>query len=329
MKNLKLNNRGEVISIIDNLFKDVRNFRNSEEFYGLINFCSNPLIKHMSCYNLFLVRQQMPGATLVYSASKWRSLYGRELKPNARPLVILVPFGPVGFVFDISDTIDTGRKKKMNNELVKLIENPFETHGAEVPGYVLNNLIDNLALYGICFDDEFEAARNYGGRIESLVIKQLVKVKLFHRKSIMFEYYANHLLSVNHLQTKTEKFATICHELGHFFCHHVPTPFKEWVVREHLSKEIVEFEAETVSWIVCKKLGIEKSSEKYIASYLSKPEIPAGASVEMIFEAVNCVMDMLLPMDATEGMLYKFDSTFREFVDYKIESILQFANKPF
>ncbi|MBK7442542.1 MAG: hypothetical protein IPI65_13570 [Bacteroidetes bacterium] len=40
---------------------------------------------------------------IVLSAEKWKK-YRRTIKKNARPLLILMPFGPVEFVYDITDT---------------------------------------------------------------------------------------------------------------------------------------------------------------------------------------------------------------------------------
>lgn len=59
---------------------------------------------HIAPYNAMLVHVQKPGSQYVCSASEWRNGYHRDIKPGARPLVILRPFGPVSFVFELLDT---------------------------------------------------------------------------------------------------------------------------------------------------------------------------------------------------------------------------------
>lgn len=58
----------------------------------------------IGAYNASLVHAQRPGARFVASRTAWRSRYGRRLRPGARPVVILRPFGPVDLIYDVADT---------------------------------------------------------------------------------------------------------------------------------------------------------------------------------------------------------------------------------
>lgn len=51
-----------------------------------------------------LLLMQKPGLSYVASAYDWRERFGRKPKEEARPLLILWPFGPVAFVYDVLDT---------------------------------------------------------------------------------------------------------------------------------------------------------------------------------------------------------------------------------
>ncbi len=51
------------------------------------------------------------------------------------------------------------------------------------------------------------------------------------------------------------------HELGHFYCGHLNDGKDKWLpTRPYLDVDQIEFEAETVCWIVCERLGIESPS---------------------------------------------------------------------
>jgi hypothetical protein len=87
---------------LDQLFSLACQYRTSEAYRELMIFVSR--FRFYAPYNAMLVHVQMPGATFVAPASRWRKDYWRRIKPDARPLVILQPMGPVMFVFDVSDT---------------------------------------------------------------------------------------------------------------------------------------------------------------------------------------------------------------------------------
>ncbi|MDO5662544.1 MAG: hypothetical protein Q4G40_07615, partial [Brachybacterium sp.] len=62
------------------------------------------LLPMLGPFNASLVHTQLPGARYVARRSEWWERFGRTLAPGARPLVILRPYGPVDFVYDIAHT---------------------------------------------------------------------------------------------------------------------------------------------------------------------------------------------------------------------------------
>lgn len=69
-----------------------------------------------------LIHIQKPGSKYVASANEWAKRFNRRIKPEARPLIILRPFGPVSFVFELSDTYG---KEPFPEEFL----NPFKVEG--------------------------------------------------------------------------------------------------------------------------------------------------------------------------------------------------------
>ena len=75
------------------------------------------------------------------------------------------------------------------------------------------------------------------------------------------------ILNSNH--SDETKYATLVHELAHLYCGHLGTPNEKWWPdRSGLSHEVQEFEAESICYLVCARLGIENPSEKYLARLL-------------------------------------------------------------
>ena len=282
----------------------------------MLDFVSS--FKKLSPYNAFLLYQQRPGARYVLNAFQWLKRYKRKIKPNARPLIILVPFGPVDYVYDISDTypVDDDNNPTLfaetNEEILASLIEPFKTDGYE-PKVEMSNLEESMKYHGIMVDANFKAGNDYAGKIEVLGD--------YHPKMIIQHKHKNVSISVNYLLSIRdnakcgEAFATAVHELGHLFCHHLTAvPRKAWEVRhmDHLTKE---FEAESVSYIVCTRLGIKTTSVDYLNGYCINNKAIPKISVESIFSACNIILNMIEGISLKQGILYRCDDNFKHLID--------------
>lgn len=302
---------------LDVLFDNVQSYRSSSYFKSLLEFCAN--FKTLAPYNAMLVRFQMPGARFVLTASEWKRLYNRGIKPDAQPLVILVPFGPIAFVFEIKDTYPLGDKifPYTDEDILRAVQEPFKTRG-DIDQQIYNNLISNLAYHGIAYNSNMNAGVGYGGKLQLLsspsnhVIVHINRVRTLR-------CIAGYLISTNSQASETQRFSTIVHELGHFFCQHLPAPTswnKKWTTR-NLQPNAEEFEAQAVSWLICERLNIFNSSERYLSGYMeANNEIPNGVSVDHIFSAFNKIWDICSRdyYPYKDGMLYKHDEHFQNTV---------------
>ena len=116
------NNQGKK-KALDELFEHSAKYRQSAEFFDLLNFIKR--FRNLSPFNAFLIHMQDSAVTVVLTAKSW-SKYGRKIKHLARPFIILVPFGPVEFVYDISDTEPINGEK---DNVPETLLNPFLTKG--------------------------------------------------------------------------------------------------------------------------------------------------------------------------------------------------------
>lgn len=311
------NNGLFIESNLDSLWRNVQAYRSSVNFMAVMKACSR--FRHLAPYNAMLVEIQRPGARYVLSEKEWRKKYDRGIKPNARPLIVLVPFGPVDFLFEINDTypLKTGLFWKTDDEILEEIAAPYKTR-TEVSDDILNSTIDWLPIHGIAIDTSFVAGSDYAAQIELLNFPSHT-INVHIGKDQNLKWQANYLLSVNKNAQKGECFASICHELGHLFCQHLIAPhdWEKWPVR-NISHAAEEFEAESVSWLVCERLGIGNPSEKYLSIYLTENnEIPTEVSIERILYAVKEVWNLCsLGTHASyrDGLLYKHCDIFKNTV---------------
>jgi hypothetical protein len=212
-----------------------------------------------SPYNALLLHIQNPEVQYTATADQWRQRFARKVKPHARPLVILAPFGPVMFVYDVSDT-----------EGQPLPADLFE------PFYTIGNV--NPDVYGRtranCFRDRvviqegplnLDCAGSVSWNASGLSVG---RGNVRHAAKIVVQ------LNVTH--TSTMKYVTLIHELAHLHCGHLGRDTdKWWPNRSNLTQEQREFEAESVGWLVARRQGLEPYSERYLSGYLNaNPDRP-------------------------------------------------------
>ncbi len=315
---------------LDVLFTEVIEYRRSDRFRELLKFCAQ--FKTLAPYNAMLVQLQMPHARFVLTPREWKK-YNRKVRKNARPLVILVPFGPVDFVFEIQNTYTPKLDSlhSLSNEyIIDQVERPFRVYGQSDPNLV-QKLVNLMQCHGVALDPHLNAGVDYCADIGKSEEKDEPEGKpkeIFVRinnKVRPLKANAKFLIRTNENLRNGELLASIAHELGHLFCYHLSCP-KEWKdawKERRLDEDIMEFEAEAVARIVCDRLGIRTTSERYLEPYLKKyKELPKSISVENICIAANKILTMCLPNSRftyRDGMLYKYDKDFQTKVKNELE----------
>ena len=296
-------------SELDRLFEDVRSYRTSQHFMRLMRFCRE--FKHLAPFNAMMVDIQRPGCRYVLTARQWKAQWHRDIKPNARPVVIL-SYQPISYLFDISDTESNDGFYSNDEFLLEEIKSQYDTKQA-VEKYDLDVLVNNLPTLGIAYSDGFRAGGNFAAKIQLLDRPQVIQIPVSKDKTIM--YTAHYLISVNETLSVGARYASILHELGHLLCHHLsPPPHTQWWKSRSLSHADREFEAEAVAWLTCERLNIENPSERYLAGY-EQEMIPENVSIDHIFKAHNEIWKLLFNQQyAKKSFLYKKDETFKDMV---------------
>ena len=65
-----------------------------------------------------------------------------------------------------------------------------------------------------------------------------------------------------------------------------------WPDRQNLSQPVREFEAESVSYLVCARLGIDTASDEYLAGYVRKCPVTPPLSLDRIMKSVSLLEQM-------------------------------------
>lgn len=304
--------REKELSTIDQLFKDVKRYRKCTEFQKKLEFYSN--FPYLSVYNAELVAQQRPGARFVLTAKRWAEKYNRKIKPNARPLIILVPFHPVDFLFDVTDTKPIDKTRNANdNWVIDGIIKKYMLDYRQGAGRYMENLWVNMEKQGIYYEKCTSGSELFA-EIRTDQSEDLF-VQVY--KDVVVPHHSYFTISVNSYMGLTEEVSRIFHELAHLFCHHFTCA---WWEGRNCSEQEKEFEAETVSFLVCQRLGIKTNAVRYLADYFGENDLIPEISAELMFQAVDIIQDMASGyMSVIDCLLYKKDKEFKAKVDVERE----------
>jgi hypothetical protein len=271
---------------LDELFSFAGKYKRGPAYKELIDFVSR--FRMYAPYNAMLVQMQMRGARYVAPAHRWAQDYKRRIKPDARPLVILQPMGPVMFVFDVSDT----EPEENAPELPSHVVSPFQIVQGRI-GIEVNKTIENAVRDGVVISQK-DAGSQWAGAIKRL--EKTYRSQYQTKRLPKPEYVSvtvNYELNLNRDHSPETQYATLVHELAHLYCGHLGTPnARWWPNRQTLSVECCEFEAESVSYLVCKRLGIETTSAEYLSGYLKRDEDIPAISLECVMKAAGLIESM-------------------------------------
>jgi hypothetical protein len=271
---------------LDELFSLARQYKSSEAYRELLDFVAR--FRFYSPFNAMLVHIQMAGATFIASPHRWLNDYHRRIKAGARPLVILQPMGPVMFVFDVSDTEPENGAPPLPRDIVQ----PFEVKKGKV-GNELTQTIENAKRDGVYIVERAAGSQSAG----VISMDQSGKYLQFQTKlkpqpehvSVPLRYG----LLLNSKHSAEAKYATLVHELAHLYCGHLGSPNNTWWPdRRGLPHKTCEFEAESVCYLVCKRLGIDNPSDQYLAGYMKEKAETPSMSLDCVMKAAGLIEQM-------------------------------------
>ncbi len=272
--------------VLDELVHDARMYRSGSAFRELLEFAGR--FRFYSPFNAMLVRAQLPGATFVAPARRGRATYGRAVRAAARPIVMLRPRGPVMIVFDVSDTVPVqGEALPLPPEVLR----PFEISRLPDIEAIMARTERNAVRDGVRVAPA-RAGSQQGGRIQTAPGPALqLNVRRSNATEIVY-VPQRYVACLNADHDPSRQYATLVHELAHLYCGHLGTPDERWWPnRSRLDHATEEFEAEAVSYIVCKRIDDNLRFPPYLAHLLEGDE-PPPFSLDRIVKVAGDIEQM-------------------------------------
>ena len=262
---------------IDELLHRSWKHKDSKAFFKFFDFIAS--FHHYSRFNTMLVYLQNEAVTFFGGNAFWEKRFNHTIKEDARSYVILAPMMPVMMVYDVMET----EGEDSPEEFLKkgLGSKPFEVIDKINPVILVNAL---------------QIAKKHG-------IKILLKDQSYFEGGHITTIFSGKLeIVLNSNGTTEERFSVLIHELAHLFLGH--TGHKELSIENSdkkiklmdrkLSRTAEELEAETVSFLLCKKLGLETRAAEYIAAYITNKEDLIKFSYESVIKMAGKIEDLFL-----------------------------------
>ena len=278
---------GDATRVLDELVHDARIYRSGRAFRDLLEFAGR--FRFYSPFNAMLIRAQMDGATFVAPARRWREKYGHAVRPEARPLVILRPRGPVMIVFDVSDTVAiAGEALPLPPEVVR----PFEISRLPDVEAVMCRTELNAQRDGVRVTRTHTGSQQ-AGSIEGAAgppLRMTVRRGRAREDVLVPQRY---VASINADHDPSTQYATLVHELAHLYGGHLGTPDQTWwPSRNRLDHATKEFEAEAVSFIVCKRIDDTVRFPPYLAGVLGADDELPPFSLDRVVKVAGDIEQM-------------------------------------
>jgi hypothetical protein len=254
---------------LEELFEESRLYTSSKNYHELLQFVAR--LPHLAPFNAMLLQVQKPGLKFAASAHDWRVRFGRTPKPDARPLLVMWPFGPVALVYDELDT--------EGNPLPRDVRSHFAcgaVDAARIEDFRV--LMNAKSIHSQMIDV---------GDLSAGHIRVLKRTE----KATEYTHYG---ISINRNHTPCVQFVTIAHELGHLFLGHLGGDPKLAVPeRRDKPHQQVELEAESVAYLICKRNGVVSASETYLQNYVDQNTTIEAIDVCQVMQAAGQVESIL------------------------------------
>jgi len=263
-------------SALDEVFTATHRFRSCREYLQMLLFISR--FPNYSAFNGFLLYLQNPDLTYVATAGTWRRRYKRDLKPGARPLLILAPMSPVRFVFDLNDTEGAPLPPML------------QRHDAATGNFTedtFENTVHNCALHGIMVRQVETSSHTKGSvvRLSDDVRQKYPELDLDTGMKYLILLYREHRLE--------DKYTATVHELGQIFCGHRGIDRNAWWPdRRKTDTAVVKLEAASIAFLVCRRIGLFSNADKHLIHYQGQDQMLPLMGLNAILQATHYIEEM-------------------------------------
>lgn len=242
----------KVKKLLKNLEERIERVQSSDEFKEYLQFFSK--FHDYSYRNILLIKMQKPDARFVAGYKQWKDKFDRHVKKGEEGIMILAPYKYNKEVIEVQKEIIEG--EVMEKEVIK--EKEFinfrpvyvfdisQTEGEPVPDWKI---------------EVEDSNRKILKPLVSYAKREDIEVEFKRLREGLKGYSEGGKVVLGERLNDTEKAVTLCHEIAHEKLHNNSHD------NDKLTKEIVEMEAEAVSFLVSDYFNIDNPSGKYLALY--------------------------------------------------------------
>ncbi|SEA97598.1 protein of unknown function [Oribacterium sp. KHPX15] len=248
------------------------------------------LNQRISMFNSALAFLQRPGVAWLLTEAEWES-HGRSIRPDATPIVLMKPFGPVYFYYDFADT--EGRYVPRD---IKWLNEFHFPKPQPVADKFLPILKEACRYMSISYYEKAFGTKQLGeaGPREK---PDIYTVSYDEEKT----HQANYYITVSSTTNDTGRVHTLLHELGHILCGHIKSDLRKEGQNYQVCKPpyrgkdlnlaIRETEAEKVCETVCRMINVTYNPDDYLEQYGGAKE--DGYTARCVIEASDKILQAI------------------------------------
>lgn len=273
---------------IDDVVRGAQRYRTSEQYGALLRFVGS--FRRYAPYNVVLVDVQRPGATYVLTAARWREAHGRVVRPDAQPLLVLQPRGPVVLVYDVSDTEPLEGAPPLPPEVAA----PFAvTFGAPADVEArLDRLTDNLVGLGVRVTTG-RLGSQQAGSVRAVAPGQSLRrehrARRGRQQTVVERVPLRYDVVLAEGLDARARLLTLAHEVAHVLCGHLGTPDPLWWPDHRVAHDVQEWEAESVAYLVARRVDSSVQVPPSLHQHLEAGREPPVFSLERVAKATGDV----------------------------------------
>ena len=281
--------------LTDKLEKGITELFSSDKYKDFLKAMSH--FHNYSARNVMLIHTQMPGATRVASFKTWKEQFNRSPKKGETSLRIYAPIGSKKPETKLFEKIDPATNKPMLDKDGNTIMEELTAVSSLNMRFKLVPVFDVSQTVG---EPLPQLAEDLTGNVEHYEAF-LDTLKAVSPLPIVFEPMNpeqdgycrfGEKIGIREGMSEIQTVSAIIHEITHARLHD-----RELLAagEKPKSKEVKEIEAESVSYVVCQKYGIETGDNSfgYLASWSDHDMKEFRASIDTIRKEANTIINAI------------------------------------